>query len=205
MTKQQAMAQAIQDIINQPDPSPTMQPQAGGRLAWLANQIQMALGMDTAMQTFYLATDKEVALMASYRAMGLDPRDAPKFGWNMIGRPGVTNITTTHASATESGNVRTTGVASWVKGLAAGAILVAAGALGASMIKPTGGFSTTTTTTTNPGTPGTPGALGTPGTGTPAVPAGTHASDVIEEQQQPDGTWKEIPGMRVRVNPNGTI
>lgn len=60
---------------------------------WLRNAVQAQQSLDHAMQTFYLACDKELATMAGYRALGLDPADAPRFGWLLPGsRP--TNSTT---------------------------------------------------------------------------------------------------------------
>jgi hypothetical protein len=54
---------------------------------WLSGVIQ-SLRLSDALQAFHAATDKELAGMAAYKALGLDPSDAPKFGWNLSERPG---------------------------------------------------------------------------------------------------------------------
>jgi hypothetical protein len=59
---------------------------------WLMDMVQLEVNLDNALQTFHLATDKEVATMAAYRAMGIDPATAPKFGWNLSDRRGI-NVT----------------------------------------------------------------------------------------------------------------
>jgi len=56
-------------------------------LSWTKEMLQAKSAMDQAIGTFHSVSDKEVALKASYKAMGLDPRDAPTFGWNMSERP----------------------------------------------------------------------------------------------------------------------
>lgn len=49
---------------------------------WLQNIITLGYGYDKALETYYLGTDKDLANKAAYKALGLDPREAPVFGWN---------------------------------------------------------------------------------------------------------------------------
>ena len=56
---------------------------------WLANMVQTETALDNALQTFHLACDKELATMAAYRSMGMDPNAAPKFGWPLMDRQGI--------------------------------------------------------------------------------------------------------------------
>ncbi len=60
---------------------------------WAMSMLQAQSAMHDAIGNFSLVSDKEVATAAAYKALGLDPRDAPKFGWNMSSRP--SNNTTT--------------------------------------------------------------------------------------------------------------
>jgi hypothetical protein len=72
---------------------------------WLTGVIQ-SLALSDALQAFHAATDKELASMAAYKALGLDPSDAPKFGWNLSERPGtkiVDNSTQITASPAPEG------------------------------------------------------------------------------------------------------
>ena len=59
---------------------------------WLQSMVQADQAMQQALETFYLAVDKEVATAAAYKAIGLDPRDAPKFGWGLLGRAPNTQV-----------------------------------------------------------------------------------------------------------------
>src|SRR5438876_1862914 len=61
---------------------------------WLAGVIQ-SLALSDALQAFHAACDKEIASMAAYKALGLDPSDAPKFGWNQSERPGTRIVSNT--------------------------------------------------------------------------------------------------------------
>src|SRR5438309_1796564 len=61
---------------------------------WLAGVIQ-SLALSDALQAFHAACDKEIASMAAYKALGLDPADAPKFGWNQSERPGTRIVSNT--------------------------------------------------------------------------------------------------------------
>lgn len=58
--------------------------------------VQMDQASQRSMETFHLLCDKQIASMAAYKALGLDPRDAPQFGWMMQQKPSVaiTNTTT---------------------------------------------------------------------------------------------------------------
>ena len=56
-------------------------------LQWTLSMLQAKSGMDQAVGNFAVVTDKEIASKAAYKSMGLDPRDAPTFGWNMSERP----------------------------------------------------------------------------------------------------------------------
>lgn len=51
--------------------------------------LQSNAAMDKAVSVFSLASDKEIANMAAYRAMGMHPADAPRFGWGLSDRPRV--------------------------------------------------------------------------------------------------------------------
>jgi len=71
--------------------------------AWHHNMVQADQAMQRAVETFYLACDKEIAVASAFKALGLDPRDAPKFGWNqMAARPQSTVIQTMTAPANGS-------------------------------------------------------------------------------------------------------
>jgi hypothetical protein len=62
---------------------------------WLRSMVQGQQALVDAIQVFSLACDKEVATAAAFRALGLDPRDAPKFGWaQMAARPGGVTVNT---------------------------------------------------------------------------------------------------------------
>jgi hypothetical protein len=72
----------------------------------LQQQVLTALlgqeALENAIGVFHMAVDKELAQMAAYKAMGMDPRDIQKFGWlQMLGRgdPNV-NITQTQGPST---------------------------------------------------------------------------------------------------------
>jgi hypothetical protein len=56
-------------------------------LEWTMNMLQTKAAMDQAVGAFHSVCDKEIATKAAYKSMGLDPRDAPIFGWNMSERP----------------------------------------------------------------------------------------------------------------------
>jgi hypothetical protein len=57
---------------------------------WIQNALQAGEALKAALQTFYLAADKELAVAAGYKALGMDPRDAPRFGWGLLGtRPSI--------------------------------------------------------------------------------------------------------------------
>lgn len=49
---------------------------------WLQNMISFGYHTQKALETYYLATDKDLATKAAYKSLGLDPREAPVFGWN---------------------------------------------------------------------------------------------------------------------------
>jgi hypothetical protein len=69
-----------------------MQPQILNQ--WLAGVIQ-SLALSDALAAFHAATDKEIASMAAYKALGLNPADAPRFGWNQSERPGTRIVSNT--------------------------------------------------------------------------------------------------------------
>src|SRR5262249_32728380 len=69
-----------------------MQPQILNQ--WLAGVIQ-SLALSDALAAFHAATDKEIAAVAAYKALGLDPTDAPKSGWNQSERPGTRIVSNT--------------------------------------------------------------------------------------------------------------
>jgi hypothetical protein len=57
---------------------------------WIQNALQAGEALKAALQTFYLAADKELAVAAGYKALGMDPRDAPRFGWGLLAaRPSI--------------------------------------------------------------------------------------------------------------------
>lgn len=51
---------------------------------WWPNVLQGSKALDKAMEQYYHSNDKHVAIMASYKALGLDPRDAPKYGDGLL-------------------------------------------------------------------------------------------------------------------------
>jgi hypothetical protein len=51
---------------------------------WAQHYQYIADMMDRAAQTFYLSVDKDLAAKAAYKALGLDPRDSPTFGWGLM-------------------------------------------------------------------------------------------------------------------------
>lgn len=59
------------------------------RQIWLQNMVQAQQGLENAVASFSLACDKEVATKSAYKALGLDPRDAPTFGWGLMERQGM--------------------------------------------------------------------------------------------------------------------
>src|SRR5262245_29316917 len=96
---------------------------------WLQSVLAAREAMLDAVQLFHLTADKEIALKAAYRALGLDPRDAPTFGLGlMAARPPGVSVTQTNAPV---GNVsppaRKAGRRLW---RAAGAALLGAALLG---------------------------------------------------------------------------
>lgn len=63
------------------------------RRAWLQMVVQADQSLARALEVFCLSTNQELAAAAGYLALGLDPRDAPKFGWGKLtSSPGV-NVT----------------------------------------------------------------------------------------------------------------
>lgn len=63
--------------------------QQGSMLEWSMSMLQANASMDKAIGIFGQACDKEVATMAAFKAMGMDPADAPRFGWGLSDRPRV--------------------------------------------------------------------------------------------------------------------
>lgn len=60
--------------------------------AWLQNAIQYDQATQKALELYCLGMDKELATMAGYKALGLDPRDVPRFGWMMPRPPQVSTV-----------------------------------------------------------------------------------------------------------------
>src|SRR5438270_1527252 len=78
---------------------------------WL-NGVLQSLALSDALQAFHAATDKELASMAAYKALGLNPSDAPKFGWNLSERPGTRIVTTNIDTASRDRSATTEAKAS---------------------------------------------------------------------------------------------
>ena len=147
----------------------------------IAQQVLTAIlgqeSLENAIGVFHMAVDKEIAQMAAYKSLGLDPRDVQKFGWlQMIGakEPNV-NVTQTQAPPA-NGKPKING-GGWLKGALLGAGLLAGGA-GAgfgvnALLKPA------------------PAAITVPVSPAPAY-------DAVTLEQQPNGEWKEINRERLK-------
>ncbi len=71
-----------------------MEPAIQRHLEWLQNLIAVNEGMTKAQEVFVNMTDKRLATMAAYKAMGLDPRDAPDFGLGLLATKQAGDVTT---------------------------------------------------------------------------------------------------------------
>ena len=103
---------------------------------WASQYFTVDDLIDKAMSTFYLAADKEISAAAAYKALGLDPRDAPKFGWGLMSRPTNSSINQTIGAASPPSAPVTSGggVGNLLKGALLGAGLLAGGAAMASLM-----------------------------------------------------------------------
>ena len=149
----------------------------------IAQQVLTAIlgqeSLENAIGVFHMAVDKEIAQMAAYKSLGLDPRDVQKFGWlQMIGakEPNV-NVTQTQAPPANGSSKPKANGSGWLKGALVGAGLLAGGT-GAGLginafLKPV------------------PAAVTSPA-------ATLQAWDAVTLEQQADGTWKEINRERLK-------
>lgn len=91
---------------------------------WLQSMVQSQQGLDHALQSFYLACDKELATAAGYRALGMNPAEAPKFGWGITAKPNVSTTINTMNQPEPAGWIKTaaTSLALLIGGAGAGAL-----------------------------------------------------------------------------------
>ena len=145
----------------------------------MAQQVLTAIlgqeALENAMGVFHMAVDKEIAQMAAYKSLGLDPRDIQKFGWlQMLGiREGNVNVTQTTGSPTppEKPLPAPPLVASISRSALVPAILGVALAVG-------GGLAGHWLSRVPMPTPPT------------VINGPAQAWDAVYYEQQPDGTWK---------------
>ena len=139
----------------------------------LAQQVLTAIlgqeSLENAIGVFHMAVDKEIAQMAAYKSLGLDPRDIQRFGWlQMLGaKEGSVNVTQTTGSPTPPEKPLAAPAALklvWLVPAILGGVLTGAGLLVGLAARPD------------------------------VVPAAQKAGawDAVVEELQPDGVWKEI-------------
>ena len=136
----------------------------------LAQQVLTAIlgqeSLENAMGVFHMAVDKEIAQMAAYKSLGLDPRDIQRFGWlQMLGaKEGSVNVTQTTGGAPTPVPLTAPVNHGWLKPALIGGILTGAVLLAGMAARPV------------------------------VMPAVQKAGawDAVIEELQPDGVWKEI-------------
>ena len=135
----------------------------------LAQQVLTAIlgqeSLENAIGVFHMAVDKEIAQMAAYKSLGLDPRDIQRFGWlQMLGaKEGSVNVTQTTGGVPTPVPLTAPVNHGWLKPALIGAAATAVIGLQIWLaLKPT--------------------------------PAAQKAGawDAVVEELQPDGVWKEI-------------